>query len=170
MITGEVLYEWLNPFTGQTVPVIPIANEWMFNTLPAKKWIPVMIPLDIPGDNYIFGGGAAFPSYYFHNLFSFNDPLNVKNGYYVACEASDRYIPKHWEDYAKFELGLGPEPEPTGYYPNWLPYGNGSWMRFGPWPPFMCMDEESHPGSIVIMLLPLLILNTMISPKAFGEK
>jgi len=145
--TGQVIYEWENPFTGQTVPVTPIGNEWMFNLLPAKKWAPWMSALDIPGENYILGGNAAFPSYYFPDLFDFSDPLNVRNGYYAACEAMNFYVPKHWEGYARYELGSGPEP--AGYNANWLPMVNFDWMRFGPWPPFMAMGEESHIGSIV---------------------
>ncbi len=126
--TDEVIWEWDNPFTGQKCEVFHIANDPVNSRMRYRdgKWISVMLdgsrefgepaPPKELGDYYVWAADI-FPFY----------PLPGWEKNYTAAEIFDFYVPK------------------SARYSAAPPTIMNSWIRVGPWLPWLGMDgQEGH--------------------------
>lgn len=164
--TGQVLEEWVNPYTGKTNTVIPIANDHVnFRyrvedgvlksvieistcTPPGPPVIsspfppvPVGDPIEI-GDSYLWSSDI-FPRYSLNARYCISDGLGLRNNYYTSSEIFDFYVPMR-ELQKRTWLGLGKH-----VVPKRVPTVKNSWVRNGPWIPWMCMKETDYDGVLV---------------------
>ena len=123
--TEEILHQWQNPWTGETVPVMHIAN----NPVQGKRPFQGEFEAKVDGD---------FTTFAFDLFSSYPNPL----------KGDDRFLPyspqPHYQAVELFKLTVPTEE---------LRHGNNAsiatvilgWNRIGPWVPWMKMgDQEGY--------------------------
>ncbi len=166
--TGEILKEWKNPWTGETVPVIPVMNEYMDSTRATAGFANPSRPMEERSLNYA-SNADVFPNYNLKKQFAQADNMNLANdGQYTSAELFDFYLPKSSKNElhcADFYLNYLPQRDARRWenilcfggktkWLDWAPKGTVSWSRVGPWLPWMGMSEEASnsrhvPGVVV---------------------
>ena len=154
--TGEILNEWKNPYTGETVPVIPVMNEYMDSPRGTAGYANPSRPMEERGLNYA-SNADVFPNYNLKNQFAQGDNMNVANdGQYSSAELFDFYLPKSSKNElpcADFFLNYEPQRDRRRWenflcfggkakWLDWAPKATVSWSRVGPWLPWMGMSED----------------------------
>ncbi len=126
--SGQVIEEWENPFTGKRNEVFHIANDPVNFRMRQRdgKYISTMLDgsreLGEPAppvewDDFFVWGSDIFPFY----------PIPEREKNYTAAEIFDFYVPK------------------AALYTEEVPSIMNSWVRVGPWLPWMEMDrQEGH--------------------------
>ncbi len=128
--TGEVLDDWTNPYTGETVEVFDIKNDPVNYRFRERDGKYVTMPVDASRE---FGSGPPPQEWddyfvFYADIFPFY-PLPGQEKSYTAAELFDTYVPK------------------SALYDHAPPPVMGSWTRVGPWLPWMKMD--GHDGVLV---------------------
>lgn len=152
METGEVVTKWDNPFTGETVPVVPVMNEFMDGVRKTTRYASPGRPMEERGLNFA-SNADVFPNYNLREQYDQTDNMNViNNGQYTSAELFDFYTPKSAVAELKCADSFLQNPEnddsrneqcPGGAekWLDWAPRSTVSWTRIGPWLPWMGMSE-----------------------------
>lgn len=123
--TNQLLDRWKNPWTGEVVPVVHIANNPVQITFEGK------FPVVVAGSNVIF---------------SLDVPLTYPN--VLARERKFRdYSPEPLFQAGEFFKFTVPVREVTNPSLATAPHVSGSWTRIAPWLPWMKM--KGKPGQLV---------------------
>ena len=155
--TGEIVNSWKNPWTGETVPVTPVMNEYMDAPRGTADFANPSRPQEEFGLNYA-SNGDVFPNYDLKTQFAQSDNMNVANdGQYSSAELFDFYLPKDSvRELRCADIVLNqPQdkkskkkmwywwlcPGSQAKRLDWAPRGTVSWSRVGPWLPWMGMSE-----------------------------
>ena len=155
--TGEIVNSWKNPWTGETVPVTPVMNEYMDAPRGTADFANPSRPQEEFGLNYA-SNADVFPNYDLKTQFAQSDNMNVANdGQYSSAELFDFYLPKDSvRELRCADIVLNqPQdkkskkkmwywwlcPGSQAKWLDWAPRGTVSWSRVGPWLPWMGMSE-----------------------------
>ena len=123
--TNQVLDRWKNPCTGEVVPVVHVANNPVQNTFEGES------PVQVTGKTVIF---------------SLDIPLTYPN--VLANDPKFRdYSPQPLYQAGEFFKFTVPVREVINPALATAPDVTGSWMRIGPWLPWMKMKDQ--PGQLV---------------------
>lgn len=119
--TGKILDRWQNPWTGEVVPVVHIANNPVQSTFSADKY-----PVTLTDSNVIF-------------------VLDVLLAYPNVLASDPKF--KDYSPEALYQAGeffklTAPLQEVTNSKATTAPHVSIDWMRIGPWLPWMKMKGQ----------------------------
>lgn len=123
--TNQVLNNWKNSWTGETVPVVHVANNPVQNSLEGKY------PITVNGSNVTF---------------SLDIPLIYPNDLASNSKFKD-YSPEPFLQGGEFFTFTVPIKNVTDSSKTQAPLVAATWTRFGPWLPWMKM--KGKPGQLV---------------------
>jgi hypothetical protein len=183
--TGVLLKEWTNPLTGAKVPVVPVINEYLFSTYtvdggvlksvtklplaPYRITTPVAEPQEW-GDQLVWYSDV-FPQYTL-SRYGIYDPMGLKtgtlfaNGKYTSAEIFEFWAPQWSVHFLNKELrGKG-----KWILRNWIPNVKLTWVRIGPWLPWMGASEDEFEGRVVYHVRSELLDSYHAMPADFRAK
>lgn len=189
-VSGETLSSWTNPLTGVTTDVLPVLNEHLFTRYRVvdgvlHNVIEVHYPMgpyacgstdiaspapaaEVWGRNYSWHADV-FPRYRLDDCgrYGISDPMGLRDGKYTSAEIFDFYVPRSELFWVEAESYCLDRPHCLDH---WVPQTSLSWVRTGPFLPWMCMSEEEYAGRVVYHVRSELLPSWDDIPQSFKDR